>query len=187
MSEYLPLHIFMLAFAVLMCISVLCAAGRNWYLTSALEVEGSAKIMLSDGQKRQVLHRLNMEQIFALLPVRLNPEAAEALDSAILFKFAAPKGATTPHGVSGQIEGEAENTEAAEERQCVHFRRGIVYTRKYCERQPDVVVETTATAWLRILTRETGPVAAAARGDIRVTGSIMLLVRSLAAVELDAD
>lgn len=162
------------------------ATGRNWYLTSALEVEGSARIMLSDSQKRQVLHRLTMEQIFALLPVRLNPEAAEALDSAILFKFAAPKGATS-HGAANEIEGVTESTEAAGEYQCVHFRRGIVYTRKQCEREPDVVVETTAAAWLKILTRETGPVAAAARGDIRVKGSVMLLVRSLAAVELDAD
>lgn len=162
------------------------ATGRNWYLTSALEVEGSARIMLSDSQKRQVLHRLTMEQIFALLPVRLNPEAAEALDSAILFKFATPK-KMTPHGLADEMGKETENTEAAEENQCVHFRRGIVYTRKNCEREPDVVVETTAAAWLKILTRETGPVAAAARGEIRVKGSVMLLVRSLAAVELDAD
>lgn len=156
------------------------ATGRNWYLTSALEIEGTARITLSDSQKRQVLHRLTMEQIFALLPVRLNPEAAEALDSAILFKFSEPKKGM-PHRM---IEEDVDNTE---ENQCVHFRRGIVYTRRKCEREPDVVVETTSAAWLKILTRETGPVAAAARGEIRVKGSLMLLVRSLAAVELDAD
>lgn len=157
------------------------ATGRNWYLTSALEVEGFAHINLSDSQKRQVLHRLSMGQIFALLPVRLDPDAAESLESLILFKFAAPPTENDAQRKKNQAHA------IGEEQQCVHFRRGIVYTRKVCERNPDVIVETTAAAWLRILTRETGPVAAAARGDIKVKGSITLLVRSLAAVELDAD
>lgn len=85
------------------------------------------------------------------------------------------------------IKEQRDRQESEEQLQCVHIRRGVVYTRNTCEREPDIVVRTTAAAWLRILTRETGPVAAAARGDIILKGSLMLLVRSLAAIELDVD
>ncbi|CDJ43589.1 hypothetical protein ETH_00012615 [Eimeria tenella] len=70
---------------------------------------------------------------------------------------------------------------------CVHFRRGIVFTRDECERAADVEVETTEAAWRSFLTKETGLIAAAARGDFRVKGPLLLLVKCLASIELDMD
>ena len=177
------------------------APARNWYLTAALEVEGSTRLMLSESQKSQVLQRLSVGQIFSLLPVRVNPEAAEALNAVILFRFAPtpanktnnqqektePLASEAPIVQTIDIKEQRDRQESEEQLQCVHIRRGVVYTRNTCEREPDIVVRTTAAAWLRILTRETGPVAAAARGDIILKGSLMLLVRSLAAIELDVD
>ncbi|KAL8269363.1 hypothetical protein Esti_006698 [Eimeria stiedai] len=202
------------------------ASGRNWYLTAALEAEGSLDIKLTDTQKKQLLQRLSVSQILSLLPVRVNPEAAETVEATILFRFSGPRkpaeldsspnakaaaagaeaglaAAGSAAAAAGSAAGAAAGSAAAaaaadaagaadgeregEEMHCVHFRRGVVYIRHACETAPNAVVETNARVWRQIIAKEASPLAASARGDIKIQGSVFTLIRALAAVELDAD
>ena len=205
-----------------------CVA-RNWLLTAALETEGVLQLSLGEQQKKHLLQQLSLQQIFDLLPVRLNPEAAADLEALVLFKFAAEpqqkqhkqqqqqqqqqqqnQHQQHPNDDSAEPQQEQEQQQQQqkeqqeqqqqqqqqeqqqrqqqqEEEHCVHFRRGIVYTRAVCERTPDVIVHTSAATWKGIVSRSIRVAAAAAKGDIRVQGNLMLLVQCLAAVELDSD
>lgn len=139
-------------------------AGRNWFLTAALELEGRAELKLSDYQKRQTLAKISLQQQFELLPVRLIPEKARDLNCILQFRFT-----------------------DVNENVCVHYRRGIAYLKWPCEGKPDVEVESTKSVWLEIVNKDRSAALAVARGDLKVKGSIVTLVRALLSVELDAD
>eukprot|EP00922_Rhytidocystis_sp_ex-Travisia-forbesii_P023773 GHVS01034879.1.p1 GENE.GHVS01034879.1~~GHVS01034879.1.p1 ORF type:complete len:774 (+),score=167.94 GHVS01034879.1:123-2324(+) len=141
------------------------ATGRNWYLTAALEVEQSLSLRLSDTQKRQALSQYRtMQQLFEFLPYRLDAENALDLDYRIVYEF-----------------------DDTGERLCAVYRNAIAYTTWPCDRKPDVTVATTSDVFRSILMKDTTPLAAVARGDIRVSGSVMVLITCLSRVEMDLD
>eukprot|EP00920_Eleutheroschizon_duboscqi_P020389 GHVT01048365.1.p1 GENE.GHVT01048365.1~~GHVT01048365.1.p1 ORF type:complete len:837 (-),score=151.37 GHVT01048365.1:935-3445(-) len=140
------------------------ATGRNWLLTSALELEGAIELRLTDTQKRQALTHLNQNQVFAMLPIRLDAERAVDLDEVHQFHF----------------RDTGEST-------CVHYRRGVAYVRWPCERPPDVEVTTTAAVWRAVLNKERHPAVAVARGEMTIHGSILRLLKTMDKLELDVD
>eukprot|EP00921_Rhytidocystis_pertsovi_P008700 GHVQ01014175.1.p1 GENE.GHVQ01014175.1~~GHVQ01014175.1.p1 ORF type:complete len:212 (+),score=27.92 GHVQ01014175.1:63-698(+) len=139
------------------------ATGRNWYLTTALELEGKVHLIVSDAQKRQTLSKFKtMREIFDFLPVRLRSEEALDLD----------------HVVHWQFDDSKENV-------CAVFRRGVYYNTWPCERTPDVQVITTTTTLRNIFNKDVGITRAIARGDIEVRGSLLTLMKCLSKIEFD--
>lgn len=73
------------------------------------------------------------------------------------------------------------------EEHCLHFRLGVVSVHRKCERKPDAEIQTNREVFLSILTKDTHPLLAAVRGQLKVKGSTPTLLKALASVELDED
>lgn len=141
------------------------ATGRNWYLTSALELEGTVALKVAEKQKRQALSKFrSMKEVFDFFPFRLNAENSFHLDYLIHYSFV-----------------------DTNEHLCAVYRRGIAYNTWPCGREPDVEVVTRSSVFRSLLLKDISPISAVARGDLKVKGSIWTLIKCLARVETDVE
>ncbi len=124
-------------------------AGRNYYLTQALELEGAVDVggdTVSAAQSASIAQSFPMASIMASLPVRLNPERAAGKDIVAGFRF-------TDTGESFTI----------------HIRNSIADLQEGFPEDPDVAIATTTGSWFAILTRQKSLPLAIATFDVRVT------------------
>ena len=63
------------------------ANGRNYYLTYALELDGSLTLVPSKTQREGVLRQLSGADILKLLPIRINPAKCEDVHQSVLYIF----------------------------------------------------------------------------------------------------
>ncbi len=63
------------------------ANGRNYYLTYALELDGSLTLAPSKTQREGVLRQLTGADILKLLPIRINPAKCEDVQQCVLYVF----------------------------------------------------------------------------------------------------
>ena len=63
------------------------ANGRNYYLTYALELDGSLVLAPSNVQKESVLRQLNGADILKMLPIRLNAEVCLDVEFKVMYSF----------------------------------------------------------------------------------------------------
>lgn len=124
-------------------------AGRNYYLTQALEVEGAistAQDVASSTDAASVVEAFPIRSILASLPVALNPARAEGKDIVAGFRF-------TDTGETFTI----------------HVRNGIADLQDGFPDDPDVAVQTSTVHWFEIMTRQRSLPLAIATFDLRVT------------------
>ena len=124
-------------------------AGRNYYLTQALELEGvvdTAEDSVSAARSANIIESFPMRSIMASLPVRLNPVRAAGKDITVGFRFTDTDEAFT-----------------------IHIRNSVADFQAGFPDDPDVAIATSTTSWFAILTRQKSLPLAIATFDVRVT------------------
>jgi len=131
--------------------------GRDYYLTQALELEGSVDVWsapVSTAQTAAVARSFPMSSIMASLPVRLNPARAAGKDIVVGFRFT-----------------------DTDETFTMHVRNSIGDLQPGFPDDPDVAIATSSVSWLQILSRQKSLPLAIATFDLRVTTGALTIPR----------
>lgn len=128
---------------------------KNYYFSQALEADG--KLTLT-GVKitRELAHRVPLAAIFNAMGARLNPEKSKDVTQTVGFRFPDTKEAYT-----------------------VQVRRGIAFIEPAFPNRADITVTVSSNTWKDIVTKLVNPAAALARGDVKIEGGVLNLVRFL--------
>ena len=129
---------------------------RNYYLSQALEAEGK----LTLGSPRvtpDLARRLPLAAIFAGMGVRLNPEKSADVMQTVGFRF--------------PDTGEAYT---------VQVRRGVAFIEPVFPAKADISVTLDSGLWKEIAAQTANPAAALAKGDVKIDGGLVSLVKFLA-------
>ena len=135
------------------------ANGRNYYLTQALETSGDVKIEPPDPSTApdDLLRSFPVGNYLNAMAVNLDPEKAAGVDTVVGFRF----------------------PDTAEE-YTLHVRHGVVEVAPHFpEAPPDMTVAVDSMVWKEILSRKRNAAAAIAKGDVKVDGGRIELVRFL--------
>ncbi len=128
-------------------------AGRNYYLTQALELEGAVSVVedeAASANSTNVVEAFPIRSILVSLPVRLNPARALGKDIVVGFRFSDTGETFT-----------------------MHVRNGIADLQDGFPEDPDVAIETSTAHWFEIMTRQRSLPLAIATFDLRVTTGVL--------------
>jgi len=142
-------------------------AGRNYYLTQALELEGviaSTEEVPTAAQAVSVVRSFPMSSVMASLPVRLNPARAAEKDIVAGFRF-------TDTGETFTI----------------HIRNSVADLQPGFPDDPDVAIATSTESWIEIITRNKSLPLAIATFDLRVTTGALTIPRLVEFLTLFGD
>ncbi len=128
---------------------------KNYYGSQALEAEGTLTLT---GVKitRELAHRVPLAAIFNAMGARLNPEKSKDVMKTVGFRFPDTKEAYT-----------------------VQVRRGVAFIEPAFPKKADISVTVSSSTWKDIVTRLVNPAAALARGDVKIEGGVVSMVRFL--------
>ena len=128
---------------------------KNYYCSQALEAEG--KLTLT-GVKitRRLAHRVPLAAIFSAMGTRLNPEKSKDIVKTVGFSFPDTKEAFT-----------------------VQVRRGVAFIEPALPKKADITVTVNSNTWKEIVTKLANPAVALAKGDVKIEGGIVNLVKFL--------
>jgi alkyl sulfatase BDS1-like metallo-beta-lactamase superfamily hydrolase len=128
---------------------------RNYYLSRAMEIE--EKIQIKDLViRKRVAHNVPLDAIFRGMTVRLDPEKSINTNKRVRFHFV-----------------------DLNKNYTVHVNRGVAIVEVDSREKADLSVELKSNIWKEIVAKLRSPVIALAKGDIRIEGSIIELVRFL--------
>jgi alkyl sulfatase BDS1-like metallo-beta-lactamase superfamily hydrolase len=136
------------------------ANGRNYYLTTALEIEQKVALPPIDPKRLPLamLHSTPIETFMRLMPTRLNAEKSADMVRTIVFRFPDVKQDFT-----------------------LYLRRGVVEVTSGVGDHSDATVVCDSTVWKEIVTDHRGLVAAVVKGDVEVQGAMTSLATFLLA------
>lgn len=129
---------------------------RNYYLSQALEADGTLEIgkaRVTPGLARSI----PLSAIFAGMGVRLNPEKSADVRQTAGFRF--------------PDTGEAYT---------VQVRRGVAFIEPVFPAKPDISVTLDSGLWKDIAAQTANPAVALAKGDVKIEGGLVNLVKFLA-------
>ena len=130
------------------------ANARNYYYTQALELEDKLNITIPPVSSDTV-SRIPLGAIFDSMAVRLNPEKSADVVKTAVFHF-------PDVGKSYTVE----------------VRRGVAWVTPVMKKS-DLVVTANSQVWKEIAVKVRNPALALARGDIKVEGGVVNLVKFL--------
>lgn len=133
----------------------IAATARNYYLTQALEADGTLEIGTTSVNHPEFLHSVPLAAIFNSMAVNLNPEKSADVDQVMGFRFPDTKEGYT-----------------------VHVRRGVAEIRPQFPEDPDITVTVNSNDWKEIAAGLRNPAIAVVR-DLEVEGGTINLVRFL--------
>jgi alkyl sulfatase BDS1-like metallo-beta-lactamase superfamily hydrolase len=131
------------------------AIARNYYLTQALEAEGSIKIPALKIRQADLLRNIPLSTFFAGMAVRLDPEKSRDKDIVAGFKFPDTKEAFT-----------------------LHVRRGVAEISPVFPDNPTVAITVDSNIWKEVASGLRSPALALFK-DIQTEGGIVEIVRFL--------
>jgi alkyl sulfatase BDS1-like metallo-beta-lactamase superfamily hydrolase len=136
------------------------ANGRNYYLTTALEIEQKVALPPIDPKRLPLplLHSTPIETFMRLMPTRLNAEKSADIERTIVFRFPDVKQDFT-----------------------LYLRRGIVEVTSGAGERSDATVVCDSTVWKEIVTGHRNLLAAVVKGDVEVQGAMTSLATFLLA------
>jgi alkyl sulfatase BDS1-like metallo-beta-lactamase superfamily hydrolase len=128
---------------------------KNYYCSQSLEAKG--KLALT-GVKitRNLAHRVPLAAIFSAMGTRLNPEKSKEIVKTVGFRFPDTKEAFT-----------------------VQVRRGVTFIEPAFPKKADITVTVDSNTWKEIVARLANPAVALAKGDVKIEGGIVNLVKFL--------
>jgi len=133
------------------------APARNYYLTSALEVEGKLQIgRVPTNKNKDLVDSIPLASIFNAMAIELNPKKSIDVNRCVGFMFPDTHEAFT-----------------------VHVRCGVAEIKPSFPENPDIVVTVNSNVWKEIVSGIRNPALAFSRGDIKVKGGLIKLVRFL--------
>lgn len=133
------------------------APARNYYLTSALEAQGRLHIGgVPPTRNKDLVHRIPLNAIFNSMAVRLNPQKSMDVNKCVGFRFPDTGQAYT-----------------------VHVRSCVAEIQPRFPDNPDMVVTVDSDVWKELAAEIRNPVLALAKGDIKVKGGLINLVKFL--------
>jgi len=130
--------------------------GRNYYLTQALELEGSVQIARDqkiDDSVRTLVTSIPIGNFMAAMPIRIDPEKSAETDVLVGFHFP-----------------------DIDESYAIHVRRGVAEFRRAFPENPDVAITVDSGVWREIVVGLRNPALAFASGAVEVQGSTLDLV-----------
>jgi alkyl sulfatase BDS1-like metallo-beta-lactamase superfamily hydrolase len=131
------------------------ANARNYYLTQALEVNGTLQLEPVKPNKA-ILDNIALQSIFDAMPVRLDPVKSADTNTVVGFRFPDIGEAFT-----------------------VHVRQGVAEVESQFPDKPDIVVTANSSVCKEIVAGLQNPVGAFANGDVQVAGNPIDLVKFL--------
>jgi len=140
------------------------ANARHYYLTSALETEGTLRIPppRPGAGQRAAVRGMPLAALFRAMAVHLDPDKSRDEDTVIGFRF--------PDAV---------------EEHTLHVRRGVAEVQPRFPERPDVTVTVAASIWKEVVAGLRGPLWPLLRGRIKIEGSALRLARVMAMFEPD--
>jgi alkyl sulfatase BDS1-like metallo-beta-lactamase superfamily hydrolase len=128
---------------------------KNYYSSQALEAEGKLSLK---GVKitRRLAHRVPLAAIFSAMGARLNPERSKDIVRTVGFRFPDTREAFT-----------------------VQVRRGVAFIEPVFPNKADITVTVNSNTWKEIVTKLANPAVALAKGDVKIEGGIVNLVKFL--------
>lgn len=139
------------------------APARNYYLTQALEIQNKITIgTVPKSSNKELVHSIPLQAIFASLAVSLDPIKSADTDTKVGFRFPDTKEAYT-----------------------VHVRRGVAEIQPEFPANPDNTVIVDSTVWKEIAAGIRNPALAVVKGDLKIEGGTIDLVRFLALFKSD--
>jgi alkyl sulfatase BDS1-like metallo-beta-lactamase superfamily hydrolase len=131
------------------------ANARNYYLTQALELEG--KIDLTPPKvRRDTVAFVPLKAIFSGMAVKLNSEKSADVDTVVTFRFPDTRDTYS-----------------------IHVRRGVAWVENRLPEKADISVTVNSTVWKEVVAGIRNPAVALARGDVKVDGGVLNLVKFL--------
>lgn len=128
---------------------------KNYYCSQAMEAEG--KLTLKGVRiTPELAHRVPLAAIFAAMGTRLNPGKSRDVMKTAGFRFPDTKEAFT-----------------------VQVRRGVAFIEPSFPERADITVTVNSRTWKEIVTKLANPAAALAKGDVKIEGGILNLVKFL--------
>jgi alkyl sulfatase BDS1-like metallo-beta-lactamase superfamily hydrolase len=126
--------------------------GRNYYLTQALELEGSVTVeqIPPTAEAIALAQAMPIGNFIAAMPGNLDAEAAADVDRVMGFRF--------PD--TGEAFG-------------VHVRRGVAEVTRGFPEAPDVAITADSAVWIEVVAGGRGLPAAMAAGDVEVEGGLL--------------
>lgn len=125
--------------------------GRNFYLTQALELEGSVEPSAPgiDESALDVARAVPIGNYIAAMPVNLDPEKSADVDTTMAFRFP-----------------------DVDEAYTLHVRRGVAEFRVGAAPDPDLSISADSRVWIDIVLGQRGVAGALASGDLELEGGI---------------
>jgi alkyl sulfatase BDS1-like metallo-beta-lactamase superfamily hydrolase len=125
--------------------------GRNFYLTQALELDGSVEIVdrRVDEGLRDFVRSIPIRNFMAAMPANLDPEQAATVDEVMGFRFS-----------------------DVGESFALHVRRGVAEFSDGFPEDPDLAIRADSMAWIEVVAGLRGLPAAMASGDVSVEGGV---------------
>ena len=138
----------------------IASTARNYYLTQALEVSGRLEIGQIQVKNKDMVHSIPLDSIFSGMAVRLNPVKSADVDQIVGFRF--------------PDTGEAYT---------IHVRRGVAEVRPQFPENPEITVTINSYIWKEIAAKMRNPAAALVKGDIKIDGGMINLVKFMGLFE----
>jgi len=134
------------------------ANGRHYYLTQALEAEGSVEVAQPDPSTfpRELVQSFPIAGILRAMAVQLDPVRSAEVDTIVGFRFPDVDEAWT-----------------------MHVRRGVAEIQPVFPERPDVAVTVESGVWKDLLTGRRNPALTLASSDVQVEGGTLDLVAFL--------
>jgi alkyl sulfatase BDS1-like metallo-beta-lactamase superfamily hydrolase len=135
----------------------IAATARNYYLTRALELEGTLFIGEQEIRDRDLVHSIPLTAIFNSMAVNLNAEKSADVERVVGFRFPDTGDVFT-----------------------VHVRRGVAEIQPRLPENPDNTVTVNSLVWKEIVAGMRNPALALVKGDVSIEGGTFELVKFLA-------
>ncbi|KAH3768959.1 hypothetical protein DPMN_170180 [Dreissena polymorpha] len=124
--------------------------GRNYYLTSAMEIASGLKLTSPSAAKLALISEFPLEYPLSAFPTIFRADECETRNETVYFNFQDP--------VSHHY---------------VRFRNGVVIIRHEVPHNWDIKVSSSVSSWKQILTGESSAVVMLATGEISIEGGIL--------------
>jgi alkyl sulfatase BDS1-like metallo-beta-lactamase superfamily hydrolase len=131
------------------------ANARYYYLTRALELEGKIDLTPPKVRKDTVVF-VPLDAIFSGMAVKLNSEKSADVDTVVTFRFPDTRDTYS-----------------------IHVRRGVAWIENRLPAKADISVTVNSTVWKEVVAGIRNPAVALARGDVKVDGGVLNLVKFL--------
>ena len=121
---------------------------RNYYLSQALELKGKDLAMSIAGSQSMV-ESIPLAAIFNSMAVNMIPVKSMNYNKIALFHFT-----------------------DLDENWSLHIRNGVVEVQPFAVENPDLTIRTTSLVWKEIVAKVRKPLAAIAKGDLKIEGGL---------------